>query len=183
MTLHYRADHKGDAVIIMNTKTPWNQLADLLEGEVVLYDALKALLEAETEALIQSDLPVFKKLLGEKQAMVAELQQKEAARKQWLRAQMSADPNEKPPRLKRLIASAPPEISARLETSRRSLASRIRSIDDRNQLNGKMLRHSRALADNALRLLGNQLYVQPTYQSNGNLAGAGTGGFVLSGMA
>jgi hypothetical protein len=46
-----------------------------------------------------------------------------------------------------------------------------------------MLNHSKGLAENALQLLGNQLLVQPTYQANGNLSGAGKGGFVLSGLA
>jgi flagellar biosynthesis/type III secretory pathway chaperone len=167
----------------METNTVWNQLVDLLEGEIDLYAALVELIEAESKALMRSDLAEFNQLLGDKQALVDKLQRTEAARTAWLRAHGGPGPAADKPRLKELIAGAPRDISRRLERCRRELVSLTRTLDDRNRLHAKMLQHSRELADNALRLLGNQLCVQPTYQSNGNLSGTGPGGFLLSGLA
>ena len=176
-------DNKGDAISIMETNIPWNQLIELLETEIHLYGALKELIETESGALINKDLEAIHHLIGNKQALVDRLQRVEAGRRDWLRVHGARVRAADPPRLKTLISHAPREVAKRLEKCRRELADLTRGLEQRNHLHRKMLNHSRRLAENALRLLGDRLYVQPTYQSNGNLSGAGKGGFVLSSLA
>jgi flagellar biosynthesis/type III secretory pathway chaperone len=175
-----RFDKKGDAVIIMETNTPWNRLIELLENEIGLYRALMDLIEAEASALMRSDLPTFKQLLQEKQRLVESLQNKEEERSAWVAAHF---PEKDAKRLKDLVARAPRSLSKRLSRYRRELIDLTQALEIRNQVHKRMLKHSRELADNALRLLGNQLYLQPIYQSNGHISGTRTGGAVLSGLA
>lgn len=175
-----RFDKKGDTVIVMETNTPWNRLIELLEKEIVLYRRLMDLIEAESSALMTSNLPAFSQLLGEKQRLVEALHSKEAARCAWVAAHVPAKGAQ---RLKDLVSRAPQAVSGRLAKCRRELIELTRAVDVRNQVHSRMLQHSGELADNALRLLGNQLYVQPTYQSNGHISGATAGGVVLSGLA
>lgn len=175
--------NKGDAIFIMETNTPWHQLIELLETEIHLYGALKELIEAESAALIDKDLKAIHHHLGSKQVLVDKLQRVEAKRADWLRVQGARVEVADTPRLKTLIARAPREVAKHLERCRRELADLTRDLKQRNRLHRTMLHHSRRLAEDALQLLGGRLYVQPTYQSNGNLSGAGKGGFVLSGLA
>jgi flagellar biosynthesis/type III secretory pathway chaperone len=167
----------------METNTPWNQLIELLEMEIQLYRALKDLMGAESTALIEPDLDAFNRLLGDKQVLVEKLQHAEAARTAWLRSHGFQAPHAGKPRLKTLVARAPRDASRHLERCRRELVALTGELEARNHLHRKMLNHSSGLAENALRLLGNQLFVQPTYQANGDLSGTGKGGFVLSGLA
>jgi flagellar biosynthesis/type III secretory pathway chaperone len=167
----------------METNTPWSQLIGLLETEIQLYAALKDLIAAESAALIKSDLDAFNQLLADKQLLVEQLQRAEAARSAWLRSHGAQGPAAGKTCLTALIARAPRQASRQLERCRRELARLTRDLGTRNRLHRKMLKHSKGLAENALQLLGNQLLVQPTYQANGNLSGAGKGGFVLSGLA
>jgi flagellar biosynthesis/type III secretory pathway chaperone len=167
----------------METNTPWNQLIELLETEIQLYRALKDLMGAESTALIESDLDAFNRLLGDKQALVEKLQQAEAERTAWLRSHGFQAPRAGKPRLKTLVARAPRDASSDLERCRRELVGLTRELEARNCLNRKMLNHSKGLAENTLRLLGDQFFVRPTYLANGNLSGADKGGFVLSGLA
>jgi flagellar biosynthesis/type III secretory pathway chaperone len=167
----------------METNTPWNQLIELLETEIHLYGALKELGETESAALIDKDLEAIHHLLGNKEVLVDKLQRVEANRTDWLRVQSARVGVADTPRLRTLIAHAPQAVAKRLEKCRRELADLTRDLKQRNHLHRKMLNHSKRLAEDALQLLGGRLYVQPTYQSNGNLTGAGKGGFVLSGLA
>jgi len=168
----------------MRTDTQWTTLIDLLERERQLYGDLKRLIEREAEALMRPDLPLFTHLLAEKQALVEQVQQLESERAGQIEDLAASRPHRVAKmRLKELIPLAPPVFAARLERCRRELVALMRALESRNQLHKKMLDHSREWAGNALNLLGNQLYVQPTYQANGNLSGAGRGGFVLSGVA
>ena len=164
----------------METNTAWNRLIELLEEEIGLYRALMDLIEAESSALMRSDLPAFSQLLQKKQRLVEELQNREAARAIWVATHVSTKDGK---RLKDLVVCAPRKVSGRLTTCRRELIDLTRALEIRNQVHSRMLHHSRELADNALRLLGHQLYMQPTYQSNGHISGASTGGTVLSGLA
>jgi flagellar biosynthesis/type III secretory pathway chaperone len=175
--------NRGDAIFIMETNTPYHQLIALLETEIHLYGALKELIETESAALIAKDLDAIHHLLGNKQVLVDKLLRVEARRTDWLRAQGARAKAAGSPRLKTLIAHAPREVARRLERCRRELVDLTRDLKQRNHLHRKILNHSRILAEDALQLLGGRKYVQPTYQSNGNLSGAGKGGFVLSGLA
>jgi flagellar biosynthesis/type III secretory pathway chaperone len=164
----------------METIIPWSQLIELLEEEIGLYRTLVELVEAESGALMKSDLPAFTKLLQKKQRLVEALQTKEAGRCAWVAAHV---PTKNTNRLKDLVTRAPQEASRRLSWCRRELIDLTRALEIRNQVHRRMLNHSRELADNALKLLGNQLYTQPIYQSNGHVSGANTGGAVLSSLA
>jgi flagellar biosynthesis/type III secretory pathway chaperone len=180
MVAPIRIDKRGDAIIIMKTNIPWNQLIELLESQIALYRTLMDLIDEESRALIAADLPAFNRLINKKQALVENLKRREAERSAWVAAHA---PREDAKHLKNLIASAPQKISSRLAQCRRDLIELTRALDIRNQLHRRMLSHSRDLAENALRLLGNQLYLQPIYAPNGNITGAGKGGAVLSGLA
>lgn len=164
----------------METNTPWNQLIELLEEEIGLYRALMDLIEAESNALMASDLPAFSQSLQKKQRLVEDLQKREVERAAWVAAHV---PTKDAKRLKDLVARAPLEVSRRLSRCRKELVDLTQALEIRNQVHKRMLNHSSELADNALRLLSNQLYRQPIYQSNGHISGASTGGAVLSGLA
>lgn len=164
----------------MKTNTRWNQLIELLEAEIQLYGHLKDLIEKESLALVQSDLALFSLILKEKRSLVEQVQRIEEDRSQWM-AQL--DQPEDHLSLKVLIDQAPREASVRLDQCRRELIALTQPLERRNQLHKKMLNHSKNWAGSALRILGGQLYVQPTYQANGYLSGAGKGGAVLSGLA
>jgi flagellar biosynthesis/type III secretory pathway chaperone len=164
----------------MTTNTQWSQLIELLEAEVQQYTHLKDLIEREAHALVQTDLPKFNQILREKQSLVEQVQDIEADRSRWI-AQFGQP--EGKISLKALIDRAPREVSVRLDRCRRELVSLTYALEARNRLHKKMLNHSKNWADSALKLLGGQLYVQPTYQANGYLSGAGKGGAVLSGVA
>ncbi|MDJ0782881.1 MAG: flagellar protein FlgN [Desulfosarcinaceae bacterium] len=155
-------------------------MIELLKAELHLYRELADLIDKEAGALPKSDLTVFNRLLSEKQQLVRQLQRLERERSDWLAAH---GPPGDSPSLKALIASAPQKFADSLENCRRDLAAATRTMERCNHQHRKMLQHCRGLTDDALRLLSRQLYVQPTYQSNGNLAGAGSGGLVLSGLA
>jgi flagellar biosynthesis/type III secretory pathway chaperone len=164
----------------MKTNIQWNQLIELLEAEIQHYGHLKDLIDTEAHALVQSDLQQFNRILNEKQALVEQVQRLEADRSRWI---IQLGQSEGKISLKALIARAPREVSVRLDRCRRELVYLTHALEARNQLHKKMLNHSRSWAGNALRLLGGQLYVQPTYQASGHLSGAGKGGAVLSGIA
>lgn len=164
----------------MQTNTRWNQLIELLEAEIQLYGHLRDLIEKESHAIVQSDLPLFKRILEEKRSLVEQVQRLEEDRSQWMTKLGQSEGNLS---LKALIDQAPRDASIRLSQCRGELIALTQSLESRNQLHRKMLNHSRNWAGNALRLLGGQLYVQPTYQANGYLSGSGKGGAVLSGLA
>jgi flagellar biosynthesis/type III secretory pathway chaperone len=175
--VHYK---KGDAIIIMETSTPWNQLIELLEGQIELYRTLLDLIDQESRALMTSNLPVFTQLIGHKKELVKKLKRKETERSAWMAAHT---PTEASKNLRALAGRAPRVVSRRLRQCRRELVDLTQRLDLRNQLHSRMLNHSSELAGNALRLLGNQLNLQPIYQSNGHISGTSNGGAVLSDMA
>lgn len=123
-------------------------LLNLFTSDIGTAEQLLELIDAEFQALGQRDLPSLDKLLGDKQPLLAQLQQHGNERSQLMRsAGLSAD------REGLASLAARSEIGAELLARSDELSALLQRCQDANLRNGRLIRANKATVSNLLNIL------------------------------
>ena len=159
------------------------KLTGLLEGEIELLESLLMILQEEKGAMLDSNMDTLNQARKEKENLILKIRILEEQRMHLM--ERIADSFQSPDRfltLAKLSQMVENSYSERLDRCRSSIRALTQSIDDLNNTNRGLIKHSLDLIRGSLSLFDKLTVPHPTYYRTGEIMRKNQTGKVLSGM-
>lgn len=146
-----------------------NQLLKTLNDEMAHYRNMQTVLTREREATTTSNKDQLMRVGQDKQAIVEQLKQAEK-RRQALVEQLARQYaiEDRPLTIRRLCASLSATDASRLKTVADNLKTLIKTVQQENNTNAKLVSHMLELVHGSLKMLNELVYSQTVYNRPGS---------------